>query len=87
MSTPDLSKLNQNDVQGAALAILALNLTHPEVDDEYGELAGQALEEHCPLLGADWEDLTPEQVVMANAMMDEVLEMADRMEAEFPPMN
>jgi hypothetical protein len=75
----------ENDVEGAAIGILALNLTHPDHDDdEYAEEANRIMDEHCPLLKLSC-DLPHELQLRADEMMDMIYDAAERMRAEFPP--
>ncbi len=72
--------VNLND---AALALVALNLTHPDQeDDEYAHLLDKFWEEHCPLSSVPEEALTPKARKMVQAMCDAIQSKADRMEDE-----
>jgi hypothetical protein len=72
-----------NDIQGAALALAALNITHPETDDEYGNLASQVMEEYCPLLRVPNGVLTPSEEKLADKMVDTIQSEARKIEREF----
>jgi len=83
MTTPAPTKFsNQNDIHGAALALAALNITHPELDDEYGEMAGQIMEDYCPLLRVPDGVLTPEEQELADEIMDTIQSEAEKIEKE-----
>jgi len=69
---------NQNDTHGAALALAALNITHPEIDDEYGDMAGQIMEDYCPLFRV--AVLTSEEQELADEMTDTIHSEANKME-------
>jgi hypothetical protein len=75
--------LNQNDVEQAALALVALNLTHSDYeDDEYVNLLDKFWEEHCPLSNVPEEALTPKARKMAEAMYSAILFRSNQMEAQ-----
>lgn len=75
--------VNQNDVQAAALALVALNLTHPDAEDEeYAALLDKFWEEHCPLSNVPKEALTPKARRMDEARYNAIMARADEMEDE-----
>ncbi len=79
----------ENDVEGAALAIVAVNLTHPEQDDEqddeYHATVSQILNDYCPLLKlANDHDCPDDLRLIADELEEIVLDGADRMMREFP---
>jgi hypothetical protein len=78
------SQSNQNDVQAAVLALVALNLTHrdDDEDEEYTSLLDKFWEEHCPLSNAPAEALAPKARRMAAARYDAILSKATKMEEE-----
>ena len=82
----DLYGCAENDVEGAALAVLALDLTHPDPeDDEYIEEAIRIMDEHCPLLKLSNEPDFPDWLQLrADEMMEMIYDGAERMRAEFP---
>jgi hypothetical protein len=83
VSTKAISKLNRTDVEQAALALVALNLTHPDYeDDEYVNLLDKFWEEHCPLSNVPQEALTPKARKMAEAMYNAILSRSNKMEEE-----
>jgi hypothetical protein len=83
MSTPAPAKFsNQNDIHGATLALAALNITHPEPDDEYGDMASQIMEDYCPLLRVPVAALTPEEEELADEIMDTIRSEAEKIETE-----
>jgi hypothetical protein len=83
MNTPAPAKSsNQNDVQGAALALAALNITHPEIDDEYGDMASQILEDYCPLFRVADDVLTPEEQELADEMIGTIHSEANKIAEE-----
>src|SRR6267378_4224193 len=73
---------NQNDIQGAALALAALNITHPDNDDEYGDMASQIMEDYCPHLRVPDAALTPEEENLADEMRETIQSEAHKMEEE-----
>jgi hypothetical protein len=84
MRTPARSKFPQgNDIDGAALALVALNLTHPDAEDEeYADLLDKFWEEHCPLSNVPKESLTPKARRMDEARYNAIMARADEMEDE-----
>lgn len=83
MITPAPAKFsNQNDIHGAALALAALNVTHPELDDEYGDMAGQIMEDYCPLLRVPGDLLTPAEEELADEIVDTIQSEAEEIEKE-----
>ena len=80
MSTRAIS-LNLNDVEGAALALVALSITQPEIEDtdEYGDLASQIMEDYCSLLRTPDELLPPEERKAAEHMQVVILSKASKM--------
>ena len=84
MRTLSRSKFPQGkDIDSAALALVALNLTHPDAeDDEYAALLDKFWEEHCPLSNVPEEALTPTARRMAEARYNAISSEAERMEDE-----
>ena len=84
MSTRTISKLNANDVEGAALAIVALNITQPELmeedDVEYANLVDQIYEDYFPLFRVPANIWTPEESKATDAIMSAVQSKVDSME-------
>ena len=75
--------VNQNDIDSAALALVALNLTHPDAEDEeYAALLDKFWEEHCPLSNVPKESLTPRARRMDEARYNAIMARADEMEDE-----
>lgn len=77
----------ENDVEGAALAIYALNVTHSNhEDDDYQEEANLRMGEHCSLLRVhlDCPDFPVELEFRVEEMLDMIFDGAERMEAECP---
>lgn len=70
MNTPDL---NQNEIHDAALALVALNLMHPdfEDDEEYFNSLSQFWEEHKPT------DAMQEAIQTEASKMEEFLSSED----------
>jgi hypothetical protein len=88
MSTRAISKLNQNDVEGAAIALVALRITQPEIegkerdDMRHYDMGSAIMEDCCPLLRVPEDVLTPEEGKAADVMLDAILDKAHRMEKE-----
>jgi hypothetical protein len=71
------------NIQAAAAALLLLNVTEPELDDEeYGDKAGQIL---APYIPCDTDDkrLTPDEQALCDEMMDASLELASKLKKAF----
>jgi len=80
-----------NDIEGAALAICALNVTHPDHDDnEYQEEANHKMAEHCSLLRLYFDpaaDFPDELEIRVEEMLNMIFDGAERMEGEFQTFN
>ncbi|MHB8501423.1 MAG: hypothetical protein ACYDCG_19835 [Candidatus Acidiferrales bacterium] len=76
-----ISQLNQNDVEGAALALAALEITQPgiEEEDEYGDEVDRILTEYCPLWRVPEEIRTPAEEDATVAMREAVQDRSRRM--------
>ena len=73
--------MNSNNVKDAALALVALRITQPELEDEeYADRVNQSLEEYCPLFRVPENARTPAEEKAAEDMHMEILAEARRME-------
>jgi septal ring factor EnvC (AmiA/AmiB activator) len=73
----------ENDVEGAALAIWALNLSHSNHgDDEYIEERVRIEDEYCPLLQLSGEEELPDRLQRrVDEMLDMICDAVERLEA------
>jgi len=86
--------VNPNDVEGAALALVALEITQPrlmdEDEDEYCNLVNRIYEDYCPLFRVPSERRTAEESEVADAMQDaigsKVDMMLDKLQASKDPL-
>jgi|GEM_PF-3127189 len=84
MRTLSRSKFPQGkDIDSAALALVALNLTHLDYEDEeYADLLDKFWEAHCPLSNVPKEALTPKARRMDETRYNAIMARADEMEDE-----
>lgn len=70
-------------VQASTVALLALGIAHPEVNDEYHERAGQIIDDCCSRMGLPAAEgkLTRRQQAKSDAVTDAILQGAGKMKA------
>jgi hypothetical protein len=75
--------IEESDVEGAAIAIWALNLAHPDHDDnEYLDERSRILDQYCPLLKlSDDEDFPHKWQLKLDEMLNMIFDAAERLEA------
>jgi hypothetical protein len=77
-------EVNKNQhIQSATVALLALNIAYPDAGDEYGEKAGQIVDECCSRMGLPdvRGKLTRKQQALDDAVLETIQAGAGRMEA------
>jgi hypothetical protein len=80
-----LLALGENDVEGAAIGVAALNLTYPDHDaDEYLEARSRIMNLRCPLLRMESQFRLPDAwQLQAEEMIDIIHDGAERIQAGF----
>jgi hypothetical protein len=68
------------NVQASTVALLALSVAYPEVDDEYHDKAGQIISKCCSRMGLEGK-LTRRQQAKEDAVGEAILVGADEMKA------
>ncbi|HXM95755.1 MAG TPA: hypothetical protein VOA64_16135 [Candidatus Dormibacteraeota bacterium] len=71
-------------IQGAAVALLALNLEYPKVTDKWGDKSGQVINDCVSRLGLpdpEVQKLTPRQEARDVAVFEAIWRTANKMQA------
>jgi hypothetical protein len=84
MATTTIKQASKNPhVQAAAVELLAVNLKHADITDEYGEEAGEVLTRCLSQMGLPSSDqkLTPKQQTLDDAVTEAIQGLCNKMEA------
>jgi hypothetical protein len=78
-----VKSVNPNDVEGAVLALVALQITEPEVvkdcDDEYIDKLNEIMQEHFRVFGVPAKIQTPAEGRAVGTLMEATLNKAAKM--------
>jgi hypothetical protein len=82
-----ISKLNPKDVENAVLAIVALCITQPGIEDDedgrYDDQANAMMEEYCPLLRAMEDDMAKDTM---NEIQSKAFKMLKKLRSSKDPL-
>jgi len=88
LSTAIDDVFSENDIEGAAIGIAAVNLAYPDHDaDDYFEARHRVLANRCPFLKVYLDadcDFGRALELQVEKMLDMIEDGAERLEAEFP---